>query len=607
MNILGINAYHGDAAAVVLADGKLLYACEEERLNRVKHSAGLPEKAFEQALEKTGVSPEDVDYVAISRDPAARIFSKLSFVLKNHPPLSFLKDRLKVSSQSGNVIMDLKRRSGVNGKFRAGSARVEHHLSHAASAYYPSGFDRAALLTVDGFGDFSSVMFGLGEGNKIKVLKRILFPHSLGVLYTAATQYLGFPKYGDEYKVMGLAGFGEPRFLKQFRELIHLEQNGLFKLDLDYFVHQKGKTEMTWEEGEPILGPAYSEKWKNLFGPPRRPEEPLTQRDKDMAASAQAVFEETFFHLLKDLHQRTRLDTLCLAGGCAFNSVANGKIFDHSPFKNVYIQPAAGDAGTALGSALYVWHHRLGRPRNFVMEHAYWGPEFGGEEISEELNRRRIVILSEAKDPGSFGPPRSGPLGSGLRMTCQRIKDEAALCQKTAQAIAEGKIVGWFQGRMEWGPRALGNRSTLADPRRVEMRDTLNERIKFRETFRPFAPSVLEEKANKWFEMKTSTSPFMNLVFRVQPEKKPQIPAVTHVDGTARVHTVSKEANPLFWNLIHEFEKISGVPMLLNTSFNENEPIVCRPEEAIGCFLRTRMDILVMGNYFLQRIGVLIS
>lgn len=582
MILVGVNVYHGDAAAVAVADGKVVYAIEEERLNRVKHSAGLPEKAFVALFKPDGTPPEDVSTVTIARNPRVHLIRKALFVLRNHPPFGFLKERFKVSFESKKISSFLISLLQCNGRWNAGHTGVEHHLAHAASAFYPSGFDRAALLTVDGFGDFSSVLFGVGEGNRIKVLKQILFPNSLGVLFTAATQFLGFEKYGDEYKVMGLVAYGEPRFMREFRQLIHLEKEGAFKLDVDYFRHPRGEVDMTWASGEPVLGRLYSEKWQDLFGEPRHPEQPITQRDKDLASSTQLIFEETLFHLLKYLHQETKIENLCFAGGCALNSFANGKIFDRTPFRNVYIQPAAGDAGTALGSALYHYHHRLNKPRNFVMNHAYWGPEFTEGEINHEL-RMKNEELKKAN------------------CSIEKIQEEGTLCKRAAQTIAKGKIVGWFQGRMEWGPRALGNRSILADPRRKEMKEILNAKIKLRENFRPFAPSVLEEKANDWLEMKTPTSPFMNLVFPVRSEKRSLIPAVTHIDGTARVHTVSKETNPLFWNLIHEFEIITGVPMLLNTSFNENEPIVCTPADALNCYLRTKMDILVLGPYWIER------
>lgn len=571
MIIVGINALHADAAVVKISDGKLEWAVEEERLNRIKHTTGIPllGMAYLSSL------PSEQFYVTISRDIRVNFLNRIKVLLKYQPSLKLFKERLKANILSGQIVKSASLKFFKNKGHWTSPTKTEHHLSHGASAFYPSGFDRAAILTVDGFGDFSSTMFAVGEGNRIKVLKRIIFPHSLGLLYTVATQFLGFPKYGDEYKVMGLAAYGEPRFLKEFREILQLQREGNFKLNLDYFVHHKGKMEMTWEGGEPVLSSGYSGRWQKIFGPPRDPEAPISQRDKDLAASLQTVFEEAYFHLMKYLYAKTKLKNLSLAGGCAFNSVANGKIFDRTPFQNVYIQPAAGDAGTALGSALYLSHHRFNQPRNFVMDHAYWGPEYGENEIREELSRRQI--------------------------TAQRIEEGATLCRKTAAAIAEGKIVGWFQGRMEWGPRALGNRSILADPRRAGMRDVLNERIKLRETFRPFAPSVLEEKADEWFQMKTRTSPFMNFVFPVRPEKKAQIPAVTHVDGTARVHTVSKNSNELFWNLIREFELKTGVPMLLNTSFNENEPIVCSPADALNCFLKTKMDLLVMGPYWIER------
>ena len=575
LRVLGINIFHGDTASALVEDGKLLNAVEEERITRVKHASGVPEHALKNIFQFSKISINSVHYFCIARDPLANFFRKISFALISLQANKFLFKRFKVLLRTHRIKGLYPNYLNKREDLLAENIHVEHHLSHAASAFYPSGFEKAALLTVDGFGDFSSTMFAVGEGNRINVLKRIIFPHSLGLFYTVATQFLGFPRYGDEYKVMGLAAYGEPRFLKEFREILRLQKEGSFKLNIDYFVHQKGKMEMTWEGGEPTLSPGYSGRWQKIFGPPRNPEEPVSQQDKDLAASLQAAFEEAYFHLMNYLYTRTKLKNLCLAGGCAFNSVANGKIFDRTSFQNVYIQPAAGDAGTALGSALYLSHHRLNQPRNFVMDHAYWGPEYSDNEILGELNRRQ--------------------------MTAQKIEDEAALCQKTATAIAEGKVVGWFQGRMEWGPRALGNRSILADPRRAQMRDILNERIKMRETFRPFAPSVLEEKADEWFQMKTRTSPFMNFVFPVRPEKKGEIPAVTHVDGTARVHTVSKKTNGLFWNLIHEFDRQTGVPLLLNTSFNENEPIVCTPTDALNCFFKTKMDLLVMGSYWIER------
>ncbi len=581
MIILGINAYHGDASAALVVDGKLIYAVEEERLNRIKHSAGLPIEAACQVLNWAGISPEDIDFITTSRNPSANLLSKLKFVLTTNPSLSFLKDRLSAASHSGDFLGNPGVLLKENKTLKAKGVRVEHHLSHAASAFYPSGFEKAALLTVDGFGDFSSVLFGTGEGNHLKVLKRILFPHSVGVLYTAATQFIGFPKYGDEYKVMGLAGFGEPRFLKEFREMIHLESDGAFKLNLDYFLHPKGQSDMTWSEGGPILGSLYSEKWTSIFGPPRRSDEKLSQRDKDIAASMQSIFEEVYFHLMNHLYQKTKLENLCLAGGCAMNSLANGKIFDKTPFRKVYIQAAAGDAGTALGSAFYLAHHRLNQPREFVMDHAYYGPAYSKDIIKQLLELKKSELKNTA--------------------IIHEFSGEDLLYHKTARAIADGKVVGWFQGKMEWGARALGNRSILVDPRHPGMKDILNKRIKHREGFRPFAPSVLEEKANDWFEMKANASPFMNLVFAVRSEKKEKIPAVTHVDDTARVHTVTEKTNAPYTRLIREFEKMTGVPMLLNTSFNENEPIVCNPGEALECFLRTQMDVLVLGPYFIER------
>jgi carbamoyltransferase len=464
---------------------------------------------------------------------------------------------------------------------------VEHHPAHLASAFYVSPFEEAATGAIDGFGDFVSTSWAVGQGARLEVIQRVFFPHSLGLLYLALTQYLGFWKYGDEYKVMGLAPYGAPDYADKLRQLIRLEANGAFRLDLSYFRHWSDGVSMTWDDGEPTIGPVFTPRLEALLGPARRTDEPVEPRHEAIAASLQVVFEETVFHILRALHEKTRLPRLCLAGGCAMNSVANGKIRERTPFREVFIQPAAADNGTALGAALYVAHHVLGQPRRFVMDHAYWGPAFGDEQIAK-------VLAGRAEELRQLGCPVS------------RLDDEDALCRQTAGWIAAGKVVGWFQGRMEWGARALGNRSILADPRRSDMRDIINTKIKFRETFRPFAPSLLEESLDDYF-VGAVADPFMVQVYPVRPDKRRVIPAVTHVDGSGRLQTVSRATNPLYWSLIKAFEKETGVPVLLNTSFNENEPIVHRPEEALDCFLRTRMDALIMGHWVLVKDGGLAS
>ncbi len=582
MILLGINAYHGDASAVLLRDGELVAAVEEERFRRVKHWAGFPREAIRACLDMAGAAPEAVDRLAISRNPRANLWRKAMFTLRRWPGLALVLDRAKNAARVRDVAQRLAGALGLDaGRVAERMHWVEHHPAHLSSAFFVSPFDEAALCAVDGFGDFVSTSWAVGRGSRLQMLERVYFPHSLGLVYLAVTQFLGFPRYGDEYKVMGLAPYGAPDYVGALRRLVHLKPGGGFELDLAFFRHWSDGVTMTWDDGEPTLGPVYTPKLEELLGPARRPGEGLEPRHEAIAASLQVVFEEATFHVLNALYRRTRLPRLCLAGGCAMNSVANGKIRERTPFEEVYIQPAATDNGTALGAACYVWHQVLGRPRRFVMEHGYWGPEFSDGEIARELAARGDELRRQ---------------GYGVR----QIEDEDALCRWTAERLAEGKIVGWFQGRMEWGARALGSRSILADPRRPDMRETINTKIKFREKFRPFAPSILEEALHEYFVGGTP-DPFMIQVYPVRPEKRALIPAVTHVDGSGRLQTVSRQANPLYWQLLKAFEKLTGVPVLLNTSFNENEPIVHRPAEALDCFLRTKMDVLVLGRYILSR------
>jgi carbamoyltransferase len=577
MNILGINAYHGNASAAIVCDGKLIAAVEEERFNRVKYAAGFPAQAIRYCLKEAGIELKDIDHVAVPRNPYARLGTKLLYAIRMP---SFTRERAKVLAKFAGIPEALAQTLDVDAaRIAAKFHRVEHHQAHLASAFFVSPFERAALLSADGLGDFASTMWGSGAGNRMKIEGAIAFPHSLGLFYSAVTQYLGFLKFGDEYKVMGLAAYGEPEQIEAFREIVRDSGNG-FRLGLDYFTHHRTGPEMSWAEADktPTLGKLFSESMEKRLGPKRRPEEPLEQRHRNLAAALQERLEEIYLGMLKKLGERSGLKSLCLAGGVAFNCVANGKIFDKTNFENVYVHPAAGDAGLAVGAAYYVWHQILGKPRSFVMDHTYWGPGFTNEE-----NRRALEA--------------AGMIQNGCRM--QELSEEE-LMRQTAAIIADGRILGWFQGRAEWGPRALGNRSIVADPRRAEMKEILNQRIKHREIFRPFAPSILEEKTPEWFE-KSHPSPFMTLAYAVRPEKRAKIPAPTHVDGTGRLQTVSREANPRYWKLINAFEEITGVPVVLNTSFNDNEPIVCRPEEAIDCFKRTQMDALVLGDFLITR------
>jgi len=571
--ILGINAYHADAAAVLLKNGRPVAAVEEERFNRVKHSAGFPVLAVRHCLDQAGIDISQVGHVGVSRVPNAHLINKITFVLYNR--LMFSRqglDRLRSVEKIRNVKTVLSESLHVpEGNLTMEFHNVEHHVAHMASAFLVSPFESAAILSIDGFGDFCSTMLGSGSGTQVRKVDSVLFPHSLGLFYTSMTQYLGFPKYGDEGKVMGLASYGEPRHLDRMLEIVSPSENGSFELNLDYFTHHIHGVEMSWDEGSPHIGRVYSDRMTQAFGPPRQPTEEITQRHRDLAASLQKCLEVHLFRILNSLHERTGETDLCLAGGVAYNSVAAGQIRKQTPFHNIFVQPASGDSGTALGVAFYIWNTILGNSREHVMTDAFLGPEYSEAQLELALR--------------SFGVSYR---------KCEDIEERAA------DLLAAGKIVGWFQGRMEFGPRALGNRSILADPRQPEIKEVLNRRIKHRESFRPYAPSILEEHLEEYFEDSFS-SPFMLMVFRVRPEKRSVIPATEHVDHTGRVQSVSKEQNPRFWNLIEAFRRRTGIPLVLNTSFNENEPIVCTPQDALNCFATTKMDALALGNFLITR------
>ncbi|MGH9875255.1 MAG: carbamoyltransferase family protein [Pyrinomonadaceae bacterium] len=626
MYILGINAYHGDAAAALIKDGRIVAAVEEERFNRVKHCAGFPAEAVRYCLQTAGIGVEEVAHIGISRDPSAHLHKKILFaasraakeiggrgrrqeaesrrqtavvtiangmdpggktVTRNgrrenggngqkRGPGIFrqVKDRLNNAAKVRDLKDDLALALGTaKSSLRAQFHNIEHHRAHLASSFYVSPFERAALLSIDGFGDFISTMWALGEENSINVLDQVEYPHSTGIVYTATTQFIGFPHYGDEGKVMGLAPYGKPRYMDEFRDIIRTEERGQFRLNLDYFRHQAEGVDMTWDEGSPVIGQVYSDSFARVFGPPRERGAQLTEREHDIAASLQLRLEEVGFHVLNHLHEQTGLTDLGLSGGVAYNSVMNGKILLHTPFRRVYVQPAAGDSGTALGVCYEIHNGILKRDRGEVMLGAYTGPEFTDDEIRKELESSGLVFETLTDD---------------------------TVTKRAAQDIADGLVVGWFQGRMEFGPRALGNRSIVVDPRRAEMKDILNDRIKKREPFRPFAPSVLEERTADYFEQ-NHPAPTMLMVYQVRKGRRAEIPAVTHVDGSGRLQTVSREVNARYYQLISDFDRLTGVPVVLNTSFNENEPIVCTPRHAIDCFMKTRMDVLYLGNHCVRR------
>lgn len=581
MYILGINSYHADASAVVVADGQLIAAVEEERFRRVKHWAGFPSQAITRCLEMAGITGADIDHVAIGRKPRANLRRKVAFALANGMKLSTVADRarnLKKVSDVGDelaAVLKLSRADLPPVHF------VEHHPSHLASAFFVSPFDDAAVCAIDGMGDFVSTSIGIGRGNELKVLDKVVYPHSLGILYTAVTQYLGFPHFGDEFKVMGLAPYGRPEFTAELRNLVSLQSKGKFELARKFFRHWDEGVQMEWGGGAPSVAPLFAPALEKLLGTARAADEPLTPRHENIASSLQAVYEECAFHVLNDLWDRTRNPRICLAGGCAMNSVANGKVREHTRFEELYVQPAAGDSGTALGAAFDVWHQHAKKSRTFVMSHAYWGTEYPDADLDGLL-----------------------PANDGVsNFHTERHATHENVCRATAKLIADGKVVGWYQGRMEWGARALGNRSIIADARRRDVRDLINAKIKFREKFRPFAPSIAEEAVDDFF-IGATADPFMQQVYPIALDKREVIPAVTHADGSGRIQTVSELTNPIYYRLIKEFEKITGVPVLLNTSFNENEPIVDTPEQALACFLRTKMDVLVVNKTIIQRTPV---
>ena len=585
--ILGISAFYHDSAVCLVIDGEVISAVQEERFSRRKHDPEFPSNALKSCLEQAGLRPGDLDLVAFYDKPFIK-FERLLFTYLTYAPKgiqSFLQAMplwLKRKLWIKHLIEE--ELDGYQGKI----IFPEHHYSHAASCFYPSPFQEAVFLTMDGVGEWTTTSYGMGRGRDLKILAEIKFPHSLGLLYSAFTYFCGFRVNSGEYKLMGLAPYGEPRYVDLIKsKLIDIKEDGSFRLNLKYFNYMVGLT-MT------------NRRFARLFGgPPRKPEAPITQREMDMARSIQEITEEIMLKLAWNAYKKTGLKNLCLAGGVALNCVGNGRILREGPFDDLWIQPAAGDAGGALGCALYAWHKYLNQPR----------------EPIEERDRQKASLLGP-----EFSPEKIEVVLKKYSARYQKL-DQNELIKTTARLIAEGKVVGWFQGRMEFGPRALGSRSILADPRRAEMQKILNIKIKFRESFRPFAPSVLWEDTQEYFEIDRE-SPYMLLTAPVRKEKRQQlspeeenlkgldklkpsrseIPAVTHIDYSSRLQTVRREDNPLYYELIQEFKRLTGCSVIINTSFNvRGEPIVCTPEDAYKCFMRTEMDYLVIGPFLLDK------
>jgi len=591
MNILGISCYYHDAAAALLQDGKLVAAAEEERFTRKKHDYDYPINAINFCLETGGIKGPEVDYAVFYEKPFRKFDRILMTVLQTYPlsykvfresMITWMIDKLWVGSKIA-ADLDIPRERILY---------AEHHMSHAASAYLCSPFDEAAILTVDGVGEWVTGTWGIGKGNNIEIRKQMMFPHSLGLLYSAFTAFLGFEVNEGEYKVMGMAPYGQPRYVDKVWKLIRQERDGSFSLDMDYFCFPHS-TEKTFNDkfpklfGEPrppkMLFFTEASGFPTYFGDPPANYAELCKQNQhyaDIAASIQQVTEEVLLGMAQQLHKETGLKKLCIAGGVGLNSVANQRILRETPFEELFVQPSAGDGGGALGAALWADNMLLGRPRNYRMDHAYWGKDYTPGEIQSFLDQNRIPY--------------------------ERIEDNDRLLDQTVERLQGGKVIGWFQGRFEWGPRALGNRSILADPRNPNMKDIVNTKIKFREPYRPFAPSVLAECAETFFDLPNAMAHYpgryMLYVVPVRPNKHSVLPAITHVDGTGRLQTVFRDSNPRYYQLIERFGQATGVPAVLNTSFNlKGEPIVNTPANAYSTFAKSEMDTLVLGDFLVDK------
>ena len=593
MKILGINAFHPDSSAALIENGVIIAAIQEERLNRIKHWSGFPKQSINWCLKSTKNSFKDINYITINTNPRANFWKKINFILKTNPSIQLIFNRFKANNNK-KKIYQIFEKNYCNSFDKRTFKYIEHHRSHLASAFYPSSFNKSVVLSVDGFGDFSSCSWGIGENSIIKIDKKISFPHSLGIFYTTITQYLGFTHYGDEYKVMGLAPYGKDTYVKKLSKLINLRNDGTFELNLSYFKHHKEIVSKNWDGGVPLMETNYTQDLIELLGPPRKSNELIKQKHKDIAKAAQIIYEKAFFNILTFLNKKYKLNKLCIAGGCGANSVANGKILNQSGFDEIYIAPDPGDAGGAIGSALEVWH-QISSKRSSHSNSCFYGYKEEKQDIQSLLfcEKNQLIFKKNKIKIINF----KDNLGENFQ--------EKKLLKIVSEAISKGDVVGWYQDKMEWGPRALGNRSILCDPRNSKMKSILNKKIKKRESFRPFAPSILQEKVKNWFDINKDNLPnvpFMMQVWQIRDEKQKLIPAVTHVDGSGRLQTVNEKENGKYYRLIKAFEDITDIPMILNTSFNENEPIVCKAREALNCFLRTEMDILVLEDYLLKRI-----
>ena len=577
MKILGLNFNHADSSASLLINGQLVSAVDEERFVRIKHYSGFPANSINYCLDNSKLSIFDIDYIAVNFDPKANIKSKINYALKNLNKSSTYKKIYNFTNKL-NIKNELDSFLSKH-KFKGKIINVEHHKSHLASSYFLSNFSSSVGLTLDGFGDFCSTESFICENQEIKSINKVYFPHSLGIFYQAITQYLGFKKYGDEYKVMGLASYGKPTYLEKFSKIISYSKNNYFNLNLEYFKHHVDKNfKYSFPDGIPDFNDLYSNKLVDLLGPERNKEDEITDHHKNIAASMQKCFENLVIKILNKIYDDNPNDNLCLAGGCALNSKLNGILKKYTNFKNIYIQPNAGDGGGSLGAAMYVNSRFKNNKENFDNNnHVYLGPSFSNLEIKKIIENRNDLKNFKVEN-----------------LTDDQINPHIA------KKILNNNIIGWFKGAMEWGPRALGNRSILANPTNHQIKDILNLKIKLREKFRPFAPAVLEEYKTDYFDLDYH-SPFMMNVVNAKEKAKKNVPSVVHVDNTCRVQTVRRSENKQFYDLIKAFYNISGVPILLNTSFNENEPIVLSPEHAIDCFIRTKMDCLILENWIISR------
>jgi carbamoyltransferase len=576
--ILGINAFHADSAACVVIDGELKFAVAEERLGeREKHCPRFPENAIRRALEESGVRLKDVTHVAIARDPKANYAAKMAYVAKRPVKAAgAVVEHFRRNTRTESMLEQLASICGEDAsQVKFETVWVEHHLAHIASAYYVSPFESVtAGFSYDASGDFVSAMAARCEGSHIEVLDRVFLPHSLGFFYTALCQYIGFDEFGEEYKVMGLAPYGEDKHADLMRELLSLNGQNWFRLKPGYFgMHQGGESGAVDERNHIIMGRLYTDEIVKRLGPPRKRSDAISQREKDIARSVQVRFEEAAMHCMHKLEKLVPgTDQLVMAGGCALNGVANARILRETQFRKYYNQCAASDDGTCLGAAYYCWHEVLGQQKRFHMNHAYWGPEYSESRLKHAAESCSHLVQH------------------------YHYTDDAQLVEAVADLVVLGKVLGWYQGRSEWGPRALGNRSILANPSIPNMKDIINAKIKRRESFRPFAPTVLKEYVGTYFEQDI-LSPFMMHVVKIRPEWRPKLPAITHVDGTGRLQSIDRSHNPLYYDLIDAFRKRTGIGTVLNTSFNENEPIVDTPEQAADCFRRTDMDVLCLGRH----------